>query len=347
MLVFHTDDESFMRAALREANKGVGRTSPNPAVGAVLALGGKVIAKGHHRQAGGPHAEVACLARYKHRIPRRAKLYVTLEPCSTAGRTAPCVDTLLAAGIGTVIVGTTDPNPRHAGKGLKILRDAGVEVRSGVLAAECSALNAPFNKWIRTRQPYVIAKCGMSLDGRLTAPETNSRWITSAAARRHANRRRATVDAIIVGAETVRVDNPRLTVRAVKHARQPWRVVLSRSGSLPRKAHLFSNGYAARTLVFRDESLASVLTNLGEREITSVLIEGGGDVLAQALDAHLVDRLELYLGSIFTGGPVFAFGGGGAASTAEAVRLSEVRYEQIGSNILVTGDIAVSTPSSK
>ncbi|MBA2742904.1 MAG: bifunctional diaminohydroxyphosphoribosylaminopyrimidine deaminase/5-amino-6-(5-phosphoribosylamino)uracil reductase RibD [Chthoniobacterales bacterium] len=334
------DDERFMRAALRQAAKGVGKTSPNPAVGAVLVCGRDVIAKGYHRTAGTAHAEVDCLANLGKTVPPDATLYVTLEPCSTSGRTPPCTDTLIHSGIRRIVVGAVDPNPRHAGRGLEVLRNAGIEVRSDILAAECSALNKPFNKWIQTGQPYVIAKCGMSLDGRLTTPEGSSRWITSAASRRHANRRRAMVDAVMVGAETVRKDNPRLTLREGKHSRQPWRVVLSRSGSLPQTAHLFSDRYAERTLVFGDESLQSVLTKLGQREITSVLLEGGGQILAQALDYRLIDRLELYLGSIFTGGPVLAFGGNGAGSTAEALRLAELSYERIGSDIFVSGEVA-------
>jgi diaminohydroxyphosphoribosylaminopyrimidine deaminase/5-amino-6-(5-phosphoribosylamino)uracil reductase len=141
------------------------------------------------------------------------------------------------------------------------------------------------------------------------------------------------VDAILVGAETVRADNPRLTIRSVPAARQPWRVVLSRSGSLPRRAHLFNDEHADRTVVFTNHSLDSVLTELGKREITSVLIEGGGTVLSQALDERLIDAVEIYLGSVFTGGPVLAFGGTGAAETAEALRLSEVTYERIGDDV--------------
>ncbi len=340
------DDERFMRAALLEAAKGMGKTSPNPAVGAVLVRGRDIIARGYHRRAGAPHAEVDCLAAYANTIPKRATLYVTLEPCSTTGRTPPCTDALIASGVRAVVIGATDPNPRHTGRGMKILRNAGLEVRSGVLARECAALNRGFNKWIQTSQPYVIVKCGMSLDGRLTRPEGSPRWITSAASRSHANRRRAMVDAILVGAETVRADNPRLTIRDAKHARQPWRVVLSRSGSLPRKAHLFNDQHAERTLVFGDEPLASVLTDLGQRQITSVLIEGGCEILAQALDHRLVDRLELYLGPMCTAGPVFAFGGKGVASTAGALRISEVSYERIGGDIFVSGDIADAPPPS-
>ncbi|MFN2475395.1 MAG: bifunctional diaminohydroxyphosphoribosylaminopyrimidine deaminase/5-amino-6-(5-phosphoribosylamino)uracil reductase RibD [Chthoniobacterales bacterium] len=330
-----THDEKFMRAALREAKKGAGKTSPNPAVGAVLVAAGKIIAKGFHRYAGAPHAEAECLGKVR-AAARDATLYVTLEPCSTTGRTPPCTSAIIAAGISRVVVGAVDPNPAHGGRGIKLLQDAGVLVESGVLAAECTALNRPFNKWIQTGLPYVIAKCGMSLDGRLTAARNESRWITSAAARQHANARRALVDAILVGAETVRTDNPRLTVRAIAGARQPWRVVLSRSGTLPRRAHLFSDAHADRTIVFSEHSLDSVLTELGKRGITSVLIEGGGSVLSQALEGRLIDAVEIYLGPVFTGGPVLAYGSVGVANTTDAVRLSNVTYEQIGNDVYMS-----------
>ncbi|HMJ05515.1 MAG TPA: bifunctional diaminohydroxyphosphoribosylaminopyrimidine deaminase/5-amino-6-(5-phosphoribosylamino)uracil reductase RibD [Chthoniobacterales bacterium] len=335
------NDERFMRLALAEARKGVGRTSPNPAVGAVLVIDGKVIAHGHHREAGKPHAEVECLRSIVQPIPKRAVLYVTLEPCSTIGRTPPCTEALIEAGIANVVVGAIDVNPSHSGRGLDALRRAGIAVRSGVLASECVALNEAFNHWIRTKRPLVIAKCGMSLDGRLTRPPGESRWITSAAARKHANRLRATVDAILIGAETLRADDPRLTVRGLRGARQPWRVVLTRSERLPAHAHLFTDRFAKRTFVFRDQPLATVLAQLGEQEITSVLIEGGGDVLGQALDARLVDRVQIYLGPMLTGGPVWAFGARGAGSTQEATRLHEVKYERIGQEIFLSAKATV------
>ena len=326
-----------MRAALAEAAKGSGRTSPNPAVGAVLVVDGKVAARGHHREAGAPHAEIECLQDFGRRVPSRASLFVTLEPCSTTGRTGPCTEAIIAAGVKTVVVGAIDPNPRHAGRGVALLQDAGVTVRTGVLADECTALNHAFNKWITTGRPLVIAKCGMSLDGRLTTPPGEDRWITSPASRRHANRLRAAVDAILVGAETVRADNPRLTVRALRGVRQPLRVVLSRSGRLPKQAEIFTDRFADRTVVFENRKLEDVLAELGRQQVTSVLIEGGGDVLGQALDGRLIDHVQIYLGPVFTGGPVVAFPGRGAASTVDGLRLRDVRYERIGSDVFVTG----------
>src|SRR6478672_774375 len=242
-------DEAFMRAALGEARKALGQTSPNPAVGAVLVIDDRIVARGHHQEAGRDHAEIECLRIFGAAVPARATLYVTLEPCSTAGRTAPCTDAILSAGVRNVVIGTTDVNPRHSGKGIVQLRNAGVRVRDGVLDDECAQINEAFNKWIVTGRPFVIAKCGMSLDGRLTRPALEPRWITGRSVRGHARELRAHVDAILVGAETVRADNPRLTIRGTRSARQPWRVVLTRSGKLPRRARLFSDRLVARTLI--------------------------------------------------------------------------------------------------
>src|SRR4030095_16395308 len=167
-------DEKFMRAALNEARKGLGQTSPNPAVGAVLVIDDRIVAKGHHREAGHDHAEVECLRNFAAPVPAQATLYVTLEPCSTEGRTGPCTNAILQAGVKNVVVGAIDINPRHSGKGIVQLRNAGVRVRDDVLADECAQINEAFNKWIVTGRPFVIAKCGMSLDGRLTRPAGES-----------------------------------------------------------------------------------------------------------------------------------------------------------------------------
>ncbi len=329
-------DKQFIRAALKEAEKAEGQTSPNPAVGAVLVIDNRIVAKGHHRGPGHEHAEIECLRNFDAPVPARATLYVTLEPCSTVGRTSPCTDAILKAGVRKVVVGAVDVNPRHSGKGIAQLQNAGVKVRNGILAEECARLNEAFNKWIVTRRPFVIAKCGMSLDGRLTRPSGEPRWITGAPARRHAHHLRARVDAILVGAETVRVDNPRLTVRDMRGPRQPWRVVLTRSGKLPRHARLFSDRMATRTLIYQGKPLATVLKNLGKRDVTSVLIEGGGEVLGQALDARLIDKVQLYLAPVLTGGPVIAFPGRGARNAMNALRLRRISYQQIGQSVCIT-----------
>jgi diaminohydroxyphosphoribosylaminopyrimidine deaminase / 5-amino-6-(5-phosphoribosylamino)uracil reductase len=337
-------DEKFMRAALNEAKKALGQTSPNPAVGAVLVVGDRIVSRGHHRGAGREHAEVECLRNFGASPPDGATLYVTLEPCSTEGRTLPCTDAILQAGVRNVVVGTIDVNPRHSGKGILQLRNAGVSVREGVLADDCAHINEAFNKWIVTERPFVIAKCGMSLDGRLTRTAGESRWITGRSARHHAHQLRVQVDAILVGAETVRADNPRLTVRGVRGARQPWRVVLTRSAKLPRRAQLFSDRFSSQTLIYQRQSLAAVLRSLGKRGVTSVLIEGGGKVLGQAVDARLIDKLQLYLGPILTGGPVIAFPGRGAETSANALRLWRVSYQRIGQSVCVTAYPEISGP---
>ena len=326
-----------MWAALAEARRGLGKVSPNPAVGSVLVQQGRIVATGYHKASGLPHAEIECLAEAPGSSLQSSTLYVTLEPCSTSGRTPPCTKAIVRAGVGRVVIGATDPNPRHGGRAIRELRAAGIEVTAGILAKECSRLNEAFNKWIVTGRPFVTAKCGMSLDGRLTRSPEEERWMTSPAARRHARQLRAQVDAILIGAETLRQDNPRLTPRGARDARQPWRVVLSRSGKLPRSAQLFTDRFASRTLVYREKTLAQVLADLGRKEITSVLIEGGGDVLGQAFDAHLVDRIQFYLAPLLAGGPVVAVGGKGAASTPGGARLRMIRYEKVGRDLLITG----------
>ena len=331
------NDERFMREALREAKKSLGQTSPNPAVGAVLVQRDKVVARGHHRRAGLPHAEIECLRGLKRPVPKDAVLYVTLEPCSSIGRTGACTDAIVRAGIKTIVIGATDPNPRHRGRGIEILQNAGVEVRSGVLADKCARLNEAFNKWIATGIPFVIAKCGMSLDGRLTRPSREGRWITSAAARKDAQKLRSEVDAILVGAETVRTDNPQLTVRGVRTTQQPVRVVLTRSGKLPNRARIFTDRDGKKTLVYRDEPLAAVLADLGKKNVVSVLIEGGGEVLGHALDQRLIDKVQVYIAPIFTGGGIPAFGATGARSTSESARLDRIGFDKIGPDLCVSG----------
>jgi diaminohydroxyphosphoribosylaminopyrimidine deaminase/5-amino-6-(5-phosphoribosylamino)uracil reductase len=333
-------DESFMRAALAEARRGLGHTSPNPAVGAVIVRGGRIIARGYHRRAGLPHAEIEALrALKKPALAKGATIYVTLEPCSTHGRTPPCVEAIIAAGFRRVVIGTIDPNPAHAGRGVKLLRAAEIEVTTGVLEAECRAANAAFNHWIVTKMPLVIAKAGLSLDGRLTRPPGEGQWLTNAAARADAHRLRAQVDAILIGAETLRRDNPRLTVRGVRGARQPWRVVVTRSGRLPKDAHLFIDEHRERTLVYRGKSLRAVLRDLGKRQIISVLIEGGGGVLGEAFDRRLVQRVNFYLAPLLCGGPAVVVSGRGVGSTAESAIVRDPVYTKLGDNLRLTGEI--------
>jgi diaminohydroxyphosphoribosylaminopyrimidine deaminase/5-amino-6-(5-phosphoribosylamino)uracil reductase len=329
--------EAWMRLALREARRGVGRTSPNPAVGAVIVSArGRLLAKGWHRAAGCPHAEIEAIRRLNRPgLARGATIYVTLEPCSTRGRTPPCVDAILAAGFARVIVAAIDPNPAHAGRGLDRLRAAGIEVIPGILAAEAAALNRPFNKWIVTGLPLVIAKCALSLDGRITRLPSEGPWLTGERSRADAHRLRGQVDAILIGAGTLRADNPHLTVRGVRGVRQPWRVVLTRSGNLPSSAHLFTDEHRDRTLVYKKRSLARVLRDLGRRGVTSVLIEGGAQILGEAFDRRLVDRVQFYIAPLLLGGPKLAVAGRGIASP----EIANAQYRRIGSDLVLTGDI--------
>jgi diaminohydroxyphosphoribosylaminopyrimidine deaminase/5-amino-6-(5-phosphoribosylamino)uracil reductase len=240
----------------------------------------------------------------------------------------------MARGVRRIVIGAIDPNPRHAGRAIGLLRGNGVKVTTGILKEECQRLNEGFNKWITNGMPFVLAKCAMTLDGRLTRPPKEPRWITSAAARAHACQLRREVDAVLVGAETVRQDNPRLTIRsATGGMRQPWRVILTRTKRFPPRTRALTGAGAARTLLLQGRSLRAVLQELGRKEITSVLVEGGGTILSAALEERLIDKVQVYFAPLFTSGEVLAFAGKGVSSTAEALRLHDVSYEQIGSDV--------------
>ncbi len=353
---FSKQDERFMRRALALARRGLGKTSPNPAVGAVLVRKGRVIGEGWHRRAGGPHAEVFALRGVN---AHGATLYVTLEPCSTWGRTPPCTDAIIAAGVKRVVVAARDPNPKHNGRGLKMLRRAGIRVEAGLLADEAARMNEAFNKWISTGIPLVIAKAGMSLDGKIATRTGDAKWITGEAARREGHRLRARVDAILVGTNTAVRDDPELTVRHGVRGQQPWRVVVDARGRVSRKAKVFTDGQRRRTLVLTASlapatwrryllrmgaeaivlphknariDLQAALKALGRRDITSVLVEGGGELLGSLFDARLVDKVALFYAPIVIGGrgAVASVAGEGATKVGKAVRLRDCRWRRIG-----------------
>jgi diaminohydroxyphosphoribosylaminopyrimidine deaminase / 5-amino-6-(5-phosphoribosylamino)uracil reductase len=331
-------DERYMRFALRQARKGLGKTSPNPAVGAVLVRAGEVLATGWHRRAGGPHAEIETLeALPSVELAAGGTLYVTLEPCSTVGRTPPCTDAIIRAKIARVVIGAIDPNPHHQGRGLDQLSQAGITVTSGILEEECGMLNVGFNKWITTGLPWIIAKVAQSLDGRITRPAGEPQWLSNSRSVRLAHYFRATVDAILVGAETVRRDNPRLTIRTGSTRVQPWRVVVTRSGNLPGQSHLFTDEYRDRTLIYQGIGWPEVLRGLGAKGVTRLLVEGGGDVLGQLNDLQLIDELWCVVTPLLTGGNKPSFGGAGVEGMGEATRLQRIRYKKIGNDVLVTG----------
>lgn len=322
-----------MREAILEAKRGMGWTSPNPIVGALIVRKGHIIGRGFHRKAGCAHAEIEALRSLKSfETARGAELFVTLEPCSTQGRTPPCTDTLVHTGLARVIYGATDPNPQHAGRANAILRRAGIEVTTGVLEEECLLLNEGWNKWIRTQMPFVIAKAAMTLDGRI-ASHPKRRWITSVASRKNAMILRASVDAILIGGETVRVDNPRLTLRGVPARPQPWRVVWTHKRPLPANAKIFTDRYRDRTLVFQGKSLKEILHSLGTRGVSSVLIEGGGTVLGMALDQGLIDKFCFYYAPTCLGGNVPAIGGIGVPSPEQALHLVRATYTRLGEDL--------------
>lgn len=329
-----------MAAAIQEAERGIGYTSPNPAVGAVIEKAGEILSCGWHRQAGGPHAEIEALKALPDPASSDgATLYVTLEPCSTHGRTPPCTDAIIRAKFKRVVIGTLDPNPAHAGRALEILRQAGIETVCGVLEERCRRLNLAFNKWIVTKMPFVIAKAGMTLDARITRPHDEPRWITNDESRSDTHRLRARVDAILVGGETVRVDDPQLTVRGIPGARQPLRVVVTKSGNLPVKAKVLTDEYKDRTCVFVGRSLRAVLEQLGRQAVTSVLIEGGMRTLGEAFDERLVDQACFYIAPLLSGGPKLVTGGLGAGATAESPRIVNAEYTRFGDDLRLLGDV--------
>jgi diaminohydroxyphosphoribosylaminopyrimidine deaminase/5-amino-6-(5-phosphoribosylamino)uracil reductase len=349
-----------MRLALREAEKGLGRTSPNPAVGAVVVKAGRVVARGHHARAGAPHAEVVALARAGSRA-RGADLYTTLEPCDHWGRTPPCSLAILQAGVRRVFVGSRDPNPVVNGRGTGRLRRGGVEVVPDVLRAECDRLNRAWFHFITTGLPFVTLKIAASLDGRIATRTGDSRWVTGPEARALVHRLRDRVDAVLVGSGTARADDPRLTARPPGgRGRDPVRVVLDTRLRLPRRLRLFRQRSAAPTLVAHARErlprlppgvepvrcrarggridLADLLDKLGQRGVTHLLVEGGARVASAFLAAGLVDELLLFLSPRVVGGDGLAWAQGpGPGRMAEALRLAEVEVARCGEDVLVSG----------
>lgn len=359
-------DRLFMRLALREAAKGVGRTSPNPCVGAVVVRDGEVVARGYHRQAGSPHAEVNALnAAGEH--ARGATLYVTLEPCNHQGRTPPCTERILAAGVKRVVVGMNDPNPQVVGGGIGYLAGRGVEVVAGVLAEEALALNRPFAKHITTGRPWVIMKAGMSMDGRIATRTGHSQWITGATARARGHLWRDRVDAILVGVETALADDPALTARPRgRRGRDPLRVVLDSTLRLPPTARLFHQKSTMATWVFCAPAasvaqraalvaagavvkevaisphggldLGAVLAALGDHGVASLLVEGGGRVHAAFLRDNLYDQACLFAAPLFLGSDGLPVVGGlGVDRVKQGRRFQLTKVRRLGEDIMVEG----------
>jgi diaminohydroxyphosphoribosylaminopyrimidine deaminase / 5-amino-6-(5-phosphoribosylamino)uracil reductase len=352
------DAQRFMGEALAEARRGLGRTHPNPCVGAVVVKDGRVVGRGHHAQAGAPHAEVLALGEAG-ALARAADLYTTLEPCDHYGRTPPCSRAILDAGVARVVSASADPNPLVNGKGLARLREAGVGVWTGVLKEEADALNRPFFKAMRTGFPLLTLKVAATLDGKLAAASGDSRWVTGEAARADVHRLRSEVDAVLVGAGTVRADDPQLTARLPSGAgRNPLRVVLDTEARLPLERKVFHQLDRERTVVAcaadRAQQAAERLVSTGARvwgmpradtglEVTAVLrrlvedgalhvlVEGGAQLFASLLSARAADELVLYLAPKLLGGDGLAWLGPlGLLHMADALQVAVEDVTQLG-----------------
>ncbi|MBM3862541.1 MAG: bifunctional diaminohydroxyphosphoribosylaminopyrimidine deaminase/5-amino-6-(5-phosphoribosylamino)uracil reductase RibD [Verrucomicrobia bacterium] len=333
------NDEAWMRLAIAEGCKGVGKTAPNPAVGAVVVKDGILLGSGWHRAAGRPHAErealVNVLGSHGPEAARGSTIYVTLEPCSTFGRTPPCTQGLIDAGVARVVYACTDPAPAHSGRADAMLEAHGIQVRAGVLADEAFSLIRPFAKWIACGLPWVIWKCAMSLDGRITRPPGESRWLTGEAARADVQRLRAEVDAVLTSGETVRRDHPALTIRDADFAGgrdQPWRVVFTdKPESLPREAPLFSDRWCERTLIRPCGDLEASLRNLAaDQGVRCALVEAGGVFSSALVEAGLIDEIVVYYAPMLCGGPVPALAGNGLPAPH---RLTDIRFEALGDDL--------------
>lgn len=355
-----------MARALALAERARGRTSPNPMVGAVIVGGGAVVGEGYHARAGDAHAETVALAAAGE-AARGADLYVTLEPCAHQGRTPPCVDAIVAAGIARVFAAMRDPNPLVDGRGLARLREAGVAVKVGLLGAEAARLNEVYCKHVTTGLPHVTLKIGMSLDGKTATRSGEARWITGEESRRRVHELRNVTDAVLVGIGTVLADDPDLTCRLPgTECRHPDRVVIDSHLRIPNKARVLAHRNKGRTILVagphapaarvrelgelgaevvtadggaRRVEPEAVLRRLAGLGITSVLVEGGSEVAASFLDAGVVDKVVFFIAPLLIGGreapPVI--GGRGAGPLAEALRLRDVRWSPAGEDIMVEG----------
>ena len=360
---------AFMQRALKLARQAKGRTSPNPLVGAVIVKDGKVIGEGYHQKAGTPHAEVHALNAAGENA-KGATLYTTLEPCCHWGRTPPCTEALIRAGIAHVYIGEVDPNPNVAGKGIRQLEKAGIHVYVGVCKQEAEKLNEVHTKYIQTGLPFVILKVAMSLDGKIATATGESQWITSEASRQRGHKVRDAVDAILVGRGTVERDNPALTTRLEnnRQGQDAIRIVMDSHARIPSDARIFNADSSAGVIVAvtpeaptenvegLEKSGAEVITVpethgnrvcfkslmgiLGKRDITSVLIEGGGEINASAIAAGIVDKVMCFVAPIIIGGqnapgPV---GGEGVSSLTDVPQLQRICITQIpGSDFLIEG----------
>ncbi|MDA1192945.1 MAG: bifunctional diaminohydroxyphosphoribosylaminopyrimidine deaminase/5-amino-6-(5-phosphoribosylamino)uracil reductase RibD [Candidatus Poribacteria bacterium] len=364
-----SDDERWMLLALQEAAKASGRTSPNPLVGAVVVRNGVCVGTGFHPRAGQPHAEVFALREAGEKA-RGATVYVTLEPCSHYGRTPPCADKLIAAGVARVVSAMEDPDARVSGRGHAKLRHAGIAVESGVLESEARRLNAPYLKWKRTGRPFVTVKLAMSLDGKTATRTGESKWITSEAARAEGHRLRNTHDAILTGIGTILADDPQLTTRLSEgeDARDALRVILDTHARTPVIARALQGADDTQTILVvgeqadaaRVEALESagavvwrlpssgrgidlnaLLDRLGSADILSVLVEGGASIIGSFVEARAVDRVVAFLAPMVIGGreALSGIGGEGFARLAETLRFASWETRPIPPDLCVIADV--------
>ena len=361
-------DIRFMRLALREAKKGIGRTSPNPCVGAVIVQGDTEISRGYHKKAGTPHAEIHALRKAGVKASG-ATMYVTLEPCNHTGLTPPCSHAVAAAGIKRLVVGMEDPNPLVSGSGINYLQERGVAILSGVLEKECVELNRPFLKHISTGRPFVVMKAGMSLDGKLSYQEGKPGRMTGEKSLHKLHGLRNSLDAILIGRGTVIADNPSLTTRLGKRGRDPIRVILDSRLQLSSESKILHLDSSAPTLIFCSSSadvdkrafltklggvrvqtvatdkdggldLDEVLNCLGKLGVCSLLVEGGAAVHSSFLRKGLVDRVMLFVAPLFAGSagtPLLSefF----VTGREQAPQLKDVRYKRCGDDLLIQGDL--------
>jgi diaminohydroxyphosphoribosylaminopyrimidine deaminase/5-amino-6-(5-phosphoribosylamino)uracil reductase len=350
-----------MKLALRLARRGIGKTSPNPMVGAVIVKDGLIIGWGYHRRYGGPHAEIVALQDATEEVIG-ATLYVTLEPCRHYGKTPPCVDAVIQSKIGRVVIGTLDPNPQVNGKSVSRLTQQGIETRVGVLEEACRKLNEAHFKYMSTEVPMVTLKFAQSVDGRIATATGDSQWISSEAFRRFAHRLRATHDAVMVGIDTVLADNPRLTVRLVK-GRNPARVVLDSGLRMPFDAELIETRDLAPVIIAatqradrekvarltdcgvevlilpEDErgeaDLKALLSALGKRTISSVLVEGGAKVITSLLRQDLADKLVVAIAPKLLGKGIEAVGELDIRKMSQAIQLTYRKVYRLGEDLVV------------
>lgn len=344
---FSEQDRHWMQLALEQAEQGVGLTSPNPPVGAVLALEERLIGLGHHHRAGELHAEReafkdAIKRGNEHLLPQ-ATLYVTLEPCSSHGKTPPCTDAILEHQVARVVYGSTDPDPRHEGAACHLLENAGIPVEYGLLEDECDYLIRAFRKNVREKRPWVMVKTAMSLDGRIARKPEYSQWLTSKASRRRVHSLRACSDAILTGGQTVRSDNPALTIREADRIvspqkQQPWRIIATRNASsIPATSICLNDEWKKRTLVCeRIDSWKQFLEELyAERHISTLMVEAGGVLVQKLLEESLADEWIGFYAPIITGGNQMAVESGNFL-TREA-HLERIKIESFENDLCITG----------